>query len=85
MSKSRGNIVNPDIHIADHGADVTRRHLLSVGRSVGCSQNSLTTPNRRAWDEYPQVKEGSTHTRIPSLVPSPDSRASRRPCSGVGP
>jgi leucyl-tRNA synthetase len=31
MSKSRGNVVNPDRYIADHGADVTRMHLLFIG------------------------------------------------------
>jgi leucyl-tRNA synthetase len=31
MSKSRGNVVNPDRYIADHGADVTRMYLLFVG------------------------------------------------------
>jgi leucyl-tRNA synthetase len=31
MSKSRGNVVNPDRHIADHGTDVTRMYLLFIG------------------------------------------------------
>ncbi len=31
MSKSRGNVVNPDRSIADHGADVTRMYLLFIG------------------------------------------------------
>jgi leucyl-tRNA synthetase len=31
MSKSRGNVVNPDRYIADHGADVTRMYLLFIG------------------------------------------------------
>jgi leucyl-tRNA synthetase len=31
MSKSRGNVVNPDRFIADHGADVTRMYLLFIG------------------------------------------------------
>lgn len=29
---------------------------------MGCSQKSLTRRNRRAWDQYPQVNEGSAHT-----------------------
>jgi leucyl-tRNA synthetase len=31
MSKSRGNVVNPDHSIAEHGADVTRMYLLFIG------------------------------------------------------
>jgi leucyl-tRNA synthetase len=31
MSKSRGNVVNPDRYIAAHGADVTRMYLLFIG------------------------------------------------------
>ncbi|HEX5950616.1 MAG TPA: leucine--tRNA ligase, partial [Actinomycetota bacterium] len=31
MSKSRGNVVNPDRSIAEHGADVTRMYLLFIG------------------------------------------------------
>jgi leucyl-tRNA synthetase len=31
MSKSRGNVVNPDMYVADHGADVTRMYLLFIG------------------------------------------------------
>jgi leucyl-tRNA synthetase len=31
MSKSRGNVVNPDGSIAEHGADVTRMYLLFIG------------------------------------------------------
>jgi leucyl-tRNA synthetase len=31
MSKSRGNVVNPDHYIAEHGADVTRMYLLFIG------------------------------------------------------
>ena len=32
MSKSRGNVVNPDGYVAAHGGDVLRAHLLSSGR-----------------------------------------------------
>ena len=31
MSKNRGNVVNPDRSIAEHGADVTRMYLLFIG------------------------------------------------------
>ena len=31
MSKSRGNVVNPDRYVADHGADLTRMYLLFIG------------------------------------------------------
>jgi leucyl-tRNA synthetase len=31
MSKSRGNVVNPDRYIAERGADVTRMYLLFIG------------------------------------------------------
>ncbi len=34
-----------------------------VGRSVGCSQNSLTCGSKRLPWEHPQVNEGSTHSR----------------------
>ena len=32
MSKSRGNVVNPDEYVDRHGGDVLRAHLLSSGR-----------------------------------------------------
>jgi leucyl-tRNA synthetase len=32
MSKSRGNVVNPDTYVDRHGGDVLRAHLLSRGR-----------------------------------------------------
>ncbi|HEV3495535.1 MAG TPA: class I tRNA ligase family protein, partial [Actinomycetes bacterium] len=32
MSKSRGNVVNPDDYVDRHGGDVLRAHLLSSGR-----------------------------------------------------
>ncbi|HET7721362.1 MAG TPA: class I tRNA ligase family protein, partial [Acidimicrobiales bacterium] len=35
MSKSRGNVVNPDGYVDRHGADVLRVHLLSSGRWSG--------------------------------------------------
>jgi leucyl-tRNA synthetase len=35
MSKSRGNVVNPDDYVDRHGADVLRVHLLSSGRWSG--------------------------------------------------
>jgi leucyl-tRNA synthetase len=35
MSKSRGNVVNPDNYVDRHGADVLRVHLLSSGRWSG--------------------------------------------------
>jgi leucyl-tRNA synthetase len=31
MSKSRGNVVNPDRYVAERGADVTRMYLLFIG------------------------------------------------------
>ena len=31
MSKSRGNVVNPDRYISEHGADATRMYLLFIG------------------------------------------------------
>src|SRR5438093_9073163 len=34
-----------------------------VGPSQGCSQNPLATRFRRLFEEYPQLKEGSTHSR----------------------
>jgi hypothetical protein len=51
----------------------------SVGRSVGglgwlvgCSQNSLTTRFAAFLAEYPQVKEGSTHSRSEALFEPAD-------------
>ena len=35
MSKSRGNVVNPDDYVDRHGADVLRVHVLSSGRWSG--------------------------------------------------
>ena len=35
MSKSRGNVVNPDEYVGSHGGDVLRAHLLSSGRWSG--------------------------------------------------
>jgi leucyl-tRNA synthetase len=34
MSKSRGNVVNPDEYVRQHGADVVRAHLLFAGNYV---------------------------------------------------
>ncbi len=31
MSKSRGNVINPDRYVEEHGADVTRMYLLFIG------------------------------------------------------
>jgi leucyl-tRNA synthetase len=40
MSKSRGNVVNPDDYVDRHGADVLRVHLLSAGRWSGTADFS---------------------------------------------
>ena len=37
---------------------------------VGCSQNSLTSSFGCLYEEYPQVKEASTHSRSEALSPS---------------
>lgn len=39
-----------------------------VGRSVGCSQNSLTCWEGASAKERPQVKRGSAHTRTASTL-----------------
>jgi leucyl-tRNA synthetase len=56
MSKSRGNVVNPDRYIADHGADVTRMYLLFIGpwdEGGNFSDESIAGIERflrRTWD-----------------------------------
>ena len=40
MSKSRGNVVNPDDYVDHHGGDVLRVHLLSSGRWSGTADFS---------------------------------------------
>jgi leucyl-tRNA synthetase len=40
MSKSRGNVVNPDEYVDRHGADVLRVHLFSSGRWSGTADFS---------------------------------------------
>jgi hypothetical protein len=57
------------------GASVLRTsHGRSVGRWVGCSQNSLTRANGDLASEYPQVKRGSAHTCAATLLLRQGSR-----------
>ena len=62
MSKSRGNVVNPDRYVADHGADVTRMYLLFIG----------------PWDEGGDFSDAGIagHRTVPSARLAPRDRAS---------
>ncbi len=68
MSKSRGNVVNPDEIIVEYGADTLRTYEMFIGdfeKSVPWSMNSLKGCKRfldRVWKLQEVVEEGDTYS-----------------------
>jgi leucyl-tRNA synthetase len=77
MSKSRGNVVNPDAYVAEWGADVMRTYMLFLGpyeEGGDFRDTGIIGVNRffhRLWD---QVIEWSGPTVEPADVPPDDDR-----------
>ena len=68
MSKSRGNVVNPDEIIVEYGADTLRTYEMFIGdfeKSVPWSMNSLKGCKRfldRVWKLQEVVEEGTNYS-----------------------
>jgi len=64
MSKSRGNVINPDDVIAAYGADTMRTYIMFIGdfeKAASWSDNGVKGCKRfldRVWNLSEQVKEG---------------------------
>lgn len=69
MSKSRGNVINPDDVIAEFGADTLRTYEMFIGdfeKSVSWSENGVRGCRRfldRVWKLAESVTEGDTYSR----------------------
>lgn len=69
MSKSRGNVVNPDEIIEEYGADTLRTYEMFIGdfeKSVPWSMNSLKGCRRfldRVWKLSEILEEGDTYSK----------------------
>ncbi len=70
MSKSKGNVVNPDEIIASHGADTLRLYEMFMGpleASVAWSTNGLDGARRfldRIWRLFVNEEEGTLSEKI---------------------
>ncbi|MDD3007064.1 MAG: RdgB/HAM1 family non-canonical purine NTP pyrophosphatase [Candidatus Pacebacteria bacterium] len=70
MSKSRGNVVNPDDIIATYGADTLRVYEMFMGpysEAIAWNTNSLIGVNRfleRVWNLQNKVKEDTGKTKL---------------------
>ena len=68
MSKSRGNVVNPDEIVETYGADTMRLYEMFIGdfeKAAPWSSTSIKGCRRfveRIWNLYEQVKEGDAYT-----------------------
>ena len=68
MSKSRGNVVNPDDIVRDYGADTMRLYEMFIGdfeKAAPWSQKSIKGCKRfleRVWSLYDNVKPGDTYS-----------------------
>ena len=68
MSKSRGNVVNPDEIVETYGADTMRLYEMFIGdfeKAAPWSSTSIKGCRRfveRIWNLYEQVKDGDAYT-----------------------
>ncbi len=69
MSKSRGNVVNPNDVVAQYGADTMRMYIMFIGdfeKAAVWSDNAVKGCKRfldRIWNLADQVKEGDTYSK----------------------
>ena len=69
MSKSRGNVVNPNDVEAQYGADTMRMYIMFIGdfeKAAAWSDNAVKGCKRfldRIWNLADQVKEGDTYSK----------------------
>ena len=69
MSKSRGNVVNPNDVVAQYGADTMRMYIMFIGdfeKAAAWSDNAVKGCKRfldRIWNLADQVKEGGTYSK----------------------
>ena len=69
MSKSRGNVVNPNDVVAQYGADTMRMSIMFIGdfeKAAAWSDNAVKGCKRfldRIWNLADQVKEGDTYSK----------------------
>ena len=68
MSKSRGNVVNPNDVVAQYGADTMRMYIMFIGdfeKAAAWSDNAVKGCKRfldRIWNLVPQVKPGAAYS-----------------------
>jgi leucyl-tRNA synthetase len=81
MSKSRGNVVNPDAYVRQHGADVTRGHMLFMGSYTeggdwqDAAISGIVRFYRRVWE---WVTVGASLALAPTPTPIEDEVKARR-------
>ena len=69
MSKSRGNVVNPNDVVAQYGADTMRMYIMFIGdfeKAAAWSDNAVKGCKRfldRIWNLADQVKAGETYSK----------------------
>ena len=69
MSKSRGNVVNPNDVVAQYGADTMRMYIMFIGdfeKAAAWSDNAVKGCKRfldRIWNLADQVKGGGTYSK----------------------
>lgn len=74
MSKSRGNVVNPDVVIAEYGADTIRIYEMFIGdfeKSAPWKTESIKGSRRfldRVWALHGQIVEGDGYR--PEMKPT---------------
>lgn len=74
MSKSRGNVVNPDEIVDTYGADTMRLYEMFIGdfeKAAPWSSTSIKGCRRfveRVWNLYDQVKDGDAYTEANETI-----------------
>jgi leucyl-tRNA synthetase len=77
MSKSKGNVVNPDDFVSEHGADIFRMYIMFMGdyaQGGDWSDEGIVGISRfvnrlwRLFQEYATTAETGTETYLPSEV-----------------